>query len=337
MSRRKKRGGISWKLPFASLLSIQKPESREVSRPTRKEESNLPYVGTLGLVASAAYLHRKVKKDLSVYIKTEFERDNPDMVYYDNLIDWSEFSQYDRATFINRSIDRIREYNKMLSGDKSNVYMGGFDIIVMVMVHGNTCTTCGLYSKIVNENVHFLEAVPCGTFNFPHVKIEKDVYEMYLARYQHYPDFLEKIQAAFRRTKVDHLQRSTSSLPGYKEYASNVGWNVIKGRFLERSYEPDKELLNEIRVCYTKTNAFIKGQNLLITNDIKNRSALVDLLKKNGYDKPLIIDMSCAEFEPALPNKSFMVERAQKQGYAGGTRKRNINYLRRRLRNGIHP
>lgn len=66
--------------PSHPCCPCKKTDSREVSRPIRKDESALPYVGTLGVVASAAYLHRKLKKVLTAYIKSEFERDNPDIV-----------------------------------------------------------------------------------------------------------------------------------------------------------------------------------------------------------------------------------------------------------------
>ena len=226
-------------------------------------------------------------------------------------------------------------------------YYGGFEIILLISMHGGTSVTCSNRNVMVNQvdipspmEVTLMEGSPCGVCYYepPYragsvrnlVSYYKDIVDRNSTPLLPVP-FLDAIQIGLRRSRDANIQKSTDvglanvDVGRASEYR---GWNILKGtRILEREYTTDNVLCNLV-VLHSTKGPFQTNQNLLDTHPIKSRSQLISLLEESGYTKVLILDPSCAMFEDAsLDFEPSHVTRQRtfeltKEGLAGGVTRR---------------
>ena len=246
---------------------------------------------------------------------------------------------------------RLLEEPEEAETPDSTLY-GGFDIIVIVSLHGETCDVDGKafsskHFKAAAKPISYpypfvlMEAVPCGIVNFVS-EDELTTVKGYIEALREDEHFLQNLQERLMELKYEKHSQSEQfhefeNDPEFAEFHRCISnFNIVpnKGGYLERMYEFDKtEPGLGFNVAYA-TRDFKRGMNLMhhltpIGNKKKpefSRTQLLTLLRSNGYKMPLIIDLSCGCFDDDTP-KSLVAKYkrdAEERGRCGGKSQRLV-------------
>lgn len=207
----------------------------------------------------------------------------------------------------------------------------GFDVILLVLMHGHTITSCPTNHEPNFANATLLEATPCGINNFCKPHSEPIGVSTYVRKHKDSPTFvtdLQKYLRTFKQQKIESEEITEEDKSDYQWYVREQGWQIITHGYMDRAYAPDSEIekLQHIYVCYTKPNgAFVEHESLNYSYQINSRTDLMHLLKDSGYGKPLILDFSCGGFEEEMVDaeRQRRIDLGRRIKVAGG-RKRTL-------------
>ncbi len=266
---------------------------------------------------------------------------------FENCINLEGLCQWDTGKvenmtrmFLNTKIPgRFKPHLKMQTPPPAN----GFDIILYVLMHGTTITSCPTKHEPNFANATLLEATPCGVNNFcRNSQIEANNVAEFVEFYKDTPTFVTDLQAELRHVKRREIVYTPAEKyqSEHKWFVDEQGWQIITNGYMDRYYEADRDktsYIQKIIVCYSDPNVLMEGENLYQSYNIRSRTDLMHLLKDSGYGKPLIVDFSCGGF----PDKKIddaerrrLIESARRLGVAGGKTKRRKNKkMKRTLRN----
>ena len=252
-----------------------------------------------------------------------------------------------------------RELNDLIHSLRPHLAMdtlyGGFDIIVIVSLHGETCDEKGnafspehfkAAAKPMAEPYPFIlmEAVPCGVTYFVS-EAELSTVMGYVEDLREDEHFLQNLQGRLMELKCEKHSQSDEfhefeDDPEFVEFHQCThNFNIVphEGGYLERIYEYDKEPGLGFNVAYAK-GRFKRGDNLMhhLTpignkkNPEFSRTQLLTLLRSSGYKMPLIIDLSCGCFDDDLPKPlvAKFKRDAEDRGLSGGKSRRSVKKKR---------
>ena len=206
---------------------------------------------------------------------------------------------------------------------------GGFDIIVIVTLHGETCAPLAGMTMSEAHDPHkaeselgpykftLMEAVPCGIANFNDIgELERIMDDVeFLKSDKH---FLEKLQCSLRGLKSDkkggiYQQYEDAGDQDYLNYHQCPhNFNIVQhiGGYLERVYQY-REKGSGFMVAYAKESPsqiktgdnlrpFLEEQQKLKEHPKKfpefTRTELLTFIRDQGFTMPLIIDVTCGCF-----------------------------------------
>jgi hypothetical protein len=218
----------------------------------------------------------------------------------------------------------------------------GFDIILYVLMHGRTVTSCPTRYNPNFANVTLLESIPCGVDNFCDTSIEPGLVLRYIDAHKDDPTFATDLQSKLRMRRQFILKTYRSpppelgmelkermdmivKKPMFPWFEKQLGWSLITKGYMERAYQPEKAgAIQTIQVCYSKDDVLRRGENLAQSYNIRSRTGLMHLLNDSGYGKPLIIDFSCGGYQEPLEDteRQRRIIVATSLGVAGGKTKR---------------
>jgi surface protein len=187
---------------------------------------------------------------------------------------------------------------------KSRTHSDDFDVVILVLMHGNTTTSCPTNHEPNFANATLLEATPCGVINFCMEHSEPGAIVKYVRKNIKNPAFVSDLQEYLRTVKKKNIENADideKSKSDYQWYIRERGWQILTNGYMDRDYSPDSDKTSVIRhilVCYAKNQfgAFMENEGLNQSYKISSRTDLMHLLKDSGYGKPLIIDLSCGGF-----------------------------------------
>ena len=222
----------------------------------------------------------------------------------------------------------------------------GFDVILLVLLHGATVTSCPTQYKSNFANATLLESTPCGVDSFCDTTKDPSLVMRYIDAQKDNPIFLTDLQRKLRLRKQAIIKAIRDPPPGfdmamrervmakptYSLFEEQEGWELIDAGYLERIYHPDEMDVSKqtIVVCHSKDDVLRKGENLVESYRITSRTGLMHLLKDSGYGKPLIIDFSCAGFlEPIDDDERRRRIHVGRSLHVTGGRKRRTKRRRR--------
>jgi len=187
---------------------------------------------------------------------------------------------------------------------KSRTHSDDFDVVILVLMHGNTTTSCPTNHEPNFANATLLEATPCGVINFCMGHSEPGAIVKYVRKNIKNPAFVSDLQEYLRTVKKKNIENAyidEKSKSDYQWYIRERGWQILTNGYMDREYSPDSDktsVIQHILVCYAKNQigAFMENEGLTQSYKISSRTDLMHLLKDSGYGKPLIIDLSCGGF-----------------------------------------
>jgi hypothetical protein len=241
------------------------------------------------------------------------------------------------------------EQSEQGEAEHESTLYGGFDIIVIVSLHGETCDVDGKafsskHFKAAAKPISYpypfvlMEAVPCGIVYFVGDNELSNV-RRYIEDLREDEEFLQSLQGRLRELKYEKHSQSEQfhefeDDPEFTEFHQCTrNFDIVPhtGGYLERMYEYDEtEPGLGFNVAYAKAYAegFKRGDNLMhhltpIGNKKKpefSRTQLLTLLRSKGYKMPLIIDLSCGCFDDDTPKSLVKKYKrvAEDRGLCGG-------------------
>ena len=206
---------------------------------------------------------------------------------------------------------------------------GGFDIIILLVVHGETMGTDESFEFLFSDTCTVMEASPCGSCHST-PSYRKQAIMANIHRMRDDPEFLQSLQTELRSMRREQWTghwTGTNSTPEWITRSSEyIGWNIVKGKMHNRSYSTD-DVYNEMIVVYAEHGPFSTGQHLDVQT-ITSRRKLFDLLV--DYKAPLILDTSCAQVcgNGEMHRKYFA--KSRELGLSGSGARKRLSRRRKR-------